>query len=283
MYGAQDPGNWQSFTNRADVKGLPLNEQKDQFLKEQINFQNMMEAIRAQAHVGGIRNNPIVNVAFNGDLDVISGFTSSLLVNYTFPVTVIQAGIPTIKVPNGLQGNGNESTITYGYVSSPSPTSLLFTYSQLGNANGQGDIGANELAVNTELFGAITTSPSTPVEDTYTSVVGTYNSGAGGTGGQDIDATIEVSALQTVTSIIVTGNSSGVFQPGNTLTFAGSDLGGTGSLIVTLRAADITGDTLAFTATTDVNIEGGSIVNASDGRPPYAIFRSNVTKTALAE
>ena len=169
------------------------------------------------------------------------------------------------------------------YVSSPSPTSLLFTYSQLGNANGQGDIGANELAVNTELFGAITTSPSTPVEDTYTSVVGTYNSGAGGTGGQDIDATIEVSALQTVTSIIVTGNSSGVFQPGNTLTFAGSDLGGTGSLIVTLRAADITGDTLAFTATTDVNIEGGSIVNASDGRPPYAIFRSNVTKTALAE
>jgi hypothetical protein len=283
MYGAQDPGNWQSFTNRADVKGLPLNEQKDQFLKEQINFQNMMEAIRAQAHVGGIRNNPIVNVAFNGDLDVISGFTSSLLVNYTFPVTVIQAGIPTIKVPNGLQGNGNESTITYGYVSSPSPTSLLFTYSQLANANGQGDIGANELAVNTELFGAITTSPSTPVEDTYTSVVGTYNSGAGGTGGQDIDATIEVSALQTVTSIIVTGNSSGVFQPGNTLTFAGSDLGGTGSLIVTLRAADITGDTLAFTATTDVNIEGGSIVNASDGRPPYAIFRSNVTKTALAE
>lgn len=283
MYGAQDPGNWQSFTNRADVKGLPLNEQKDQFLKEQINFQNMMEAIRAQAHVGGIRNNPIVNVAFNGDLDVISGFTSSLLVNYTFPVTVIQAGIPTIKVPNGLQGNGNESTITYGYVSSPSPTSLLFTYSQLGNANGQGNIGANELAVNTELFGAITTSPSTPVEDTYTSVVGTYNSGAGGTGGQDIDATIEVSALQTVTSIIVTGNSSGVFQPGNTLTFAGSDLGGTGSLIVTLRAADITGNTLAFTATTDVNIEGGSIVNASDGRPPYAIFRSNVTKTALAE
>ena len=282
MYGAQDPGNWQSFTNRADVKGLPLNEQKDQFLKEQVNFQNMMEAIRAQAHVGGIRNNPIVNVAFNGtDLDVISGFTSGLLVNYTFPVTV--TGIPTIKVPNGLQGNGNESTITYGYSSSPSPTSLLFTYTQAANANGQGDIGANELAVNTELFGAITTSPSTPVQDTYTSVVGTYNSGAGGTGGQDIDATIEVSALQTVTSIIVTGNSSGVFQPGNTLTFAGSDLGGTGSLIVTLRAADITGDTLAFTATTDVNIEGGSIVNASDGRPPYAIFRSNVTKTALAE
>lgn len=282
MYGAQDPGNWQSFTNRADVKGLPLNEQKDQFLKEQVNFQNMMEAVRAQSHVGGIRNNPIVNVAFNGtDLDVISGFTSGLLVNYTFPVTV--TGTPTIKVPNGLQGNGNESTITYGYSSSPSPTSLLFTYTQAANANGQGDIGANELAVNTELFDAITTSPSTPVEDTYTSVVGTYNSGAGGTGGQDIGATIEVSALQTVTSIIVTSNSSGVFQPGNTLTFAGSDLGGTGSLIVTLRAADITGDTLAFTATTDVNIEGGSIVNASDGRPPYARFRSNVTKTALAE
>jgi hypothetical protein len=282
MYGAQDPGNWQSFTNRADVKGLPLNEQTDQFLKEQINFQNMMEAVRAQSHVGGIRNNPIVNVAFNGtDLDVISGFTSGLLVNYTFPVTV--TGTPTIKVPNGLQGNGNESTITYGYSSSPSPTSLLFTYTQAANANGQGDIGANELAVNTELFDAITTPPSTPAEDTYTDVVGTYNSGAGGTGGQDISATIEVSALQTVTSIIVTANSSGVFQPGNTLTFAGSDLGGTGSLIVTLRAADITGDTLAFTATTDVNIEGGSIVNASDGRPPYARFRSNVTKTALAE
>ena len=48
MYGAQDPGNWQSFTNRADVKGLPLNEQKDQLespFRHESRFQNSCAVI----------------------------------------------------------------------------------------------------------------------------------------------------------------------------------------------------------------------------------------------
>ena len=281
MYGAQDPGNWQSYKNREDNKTLSLTEQKDKFLREQINYTNMMEAVRAQSHVGGIRNNPIVNVAFNGtDLDIISGFTSGLLVNYTFPVTV--TGTPTIKVPNGLQGNGTESTITYGYSSSPSPTSLLFTYTQAASATNTGDIAANVISVGVDLVG----QGGTVVDPTGTVVDGDYSLDGTGytTDGSGTGATFAITISAGVIDIVAPTVAGTLFIPGEIITFndavfgAGS-LGGSVSVDVTA----LTGDTLAFTATTDVNIEGGSIVNASDGRPPYAVFRSNVTKTALAE
>ena len=111
MYGAQDPGNWQSFKTRQDIQSLPLMEQKSKFIQEQVNFDNAMAAFSAQAHVGGIQYNPILSIAFDGSpLNAISGFTSGLEVTYTHDVTV--TGIPSIVVPNGQQGGGSSSSGT---------------------------------------------------------------------------------------------------------------------------------------------------------------------------
>ena len=59
MYGAQDPGNWQSFLKRQDNTGLPIMEAKSKYLMEQINFDNMMN-FQSQNHVAGIPATTIV-------------------------------------------------------------------------------------------------------------------------------------------------------------------------------------------------------------------------------
>ena len=38
----RDPGPWLQFVKRTDVKDLNLNEQKSQFLKEQLQFQDFL-------------------------------------------------------------------------------------------------------------------------------------------------------------------------------------------------------------------------------------------------
>lgn len=54
-----DPGSWHYFTQRADMKNKSLNKQKSQFLKEQINHQNLMAVIaNANASSGGISPTP---------------------------------------------------------------------------------------------------------------------------------------------------------------------------------------------------------------------------------
>jgi len=278
MYGAQDPGNWQSFTNRPDVKNLPLMEQKSRFLREQNDYQNLMESVRAQVNVGGINNNPIVSVAFDGaQLNSISGFTSQFLVTYTHPIVV--TGTPTITIPNGQQGNGTASTIQYDYnAGSSTLITAKFDYTQAANANGTGLVAANVLTLNNELAAGITGQPTTPVDDTYVTETLTWATGTGGVGGVDITATVVV-AGGVVTSVIATA-ATGVYQPGNTLTLAGTNLGGTGNLVVTLLDADFTGDTLLLSSQT--SILGGSIVNASDNRPAPSYFSNGATKTAIA-
>jgi hypothetical protein len=278
MYGAQDPGNWQSFTNRPDVKNLPLMEQKSRFLREQNDYQNLMESVRAQVNVGGINNNPIVSVAFDGaQLNSISGFTSQFLVTYTHPIVV--TGTPTITIPNGQQGNGTASTIQYDYnAGSSTLITAKFDYTQAANANGTGLVAANVLTLNNELAAGITGQPTTPVDGTYVTETLTWATGTGGVGGVDITATVVV-AGGVVTSVIATA-ATGVYQPGNTLTLAGTNLGGTGNLVVTLLDADFTGDTLLLSSQT--SILGGSIVNASDNRPAPLYFSNGATKTAIA-
>ena len=55
MYGAQDPGNWQSFLKRQDNAGLPIMEAKSKFLQEQMNFDSLVNfATQAQTNTGGI-------------------------------------------------------------------------------------------------------------------------------------------------------------------------------------------------------------------------------------
>ena len=280
MYGAQDPGNWQSFKTRQDIQSLPLMEQKSKFIQEQVNFDNAMAAFSAQAHVGGIQYNPILSIAFDGSqLNAISGFTSGLEVTYTHDVTV--TGIPSIIVPNGLQGGGSGAAISYTFDSAISSKVLFFTYTQAASANGTGLVAANVLTLDNELAAGITGQPTTPVDNTYVTETLTWATGTGGVGGVDITATIVV-AGNTVTSVIATA-ATGVYQPGNTLTLAGTNLGGTGNLVVTLLDADFTGDILNLAGGDRyIALNGGSI-NSVGGRPARDVFAvSGINDTAIA-
>ena len=73
-------------------------------------------------------------------------------------------------------------------------------------------------------------------------------------------------------------------QPGNTITFAGSDLGGSGSLIVTLRSDDLTGDILTNDAGTIQLSGGATIVNENDEKAADLNYGGSdpATKTATA-
>ncbi len=261
-----DPGNWHSFIQRRDNTSLSLMEAKRKYLKEQLEYESFMnmqlarlEMNRQARLVQGGAGNPdgfedITSWMWSqGVMDVSAGFTAQIQFEFESDIDYVNSGTDMVHVlvPNGQQGNGTAATVPFTASNVIEADNVVqFTYIQAPSANGTGVIGANELAVSTQLFGSISASPTTPVEGTYTTVSGTWATGTGGTGGQDIAATIQVSALQTVTSISVTNNSNGVFQPGNTITFAGSDLGGGGSLVVTLVQADLTGDAVGYTAGT---------------------------------
>ena len=147
MYGAQDPGNWQVFKTRQDIKPLPLMEQKSKFIQEQLNFDNAMAEFASQAQVAGISYNPIESIVFDGTpLNTISGFTAGLEVTFKNDITV--TGVPSIVVPNGQQGGGSSSSVTYTFDSAISSKVLFFTYVQAANVNGTGAIAANGIRPN---------------------------------------------------------------------------------------------------------------------------------------
>ena len=282
MYGAQDPGNWQVFKTRQDIKPLPLMEQKSKFIQEQLNFDNAMAEFTAQAQAAGIPYNPIESIVFDGTpLNTISGFTAGLEVTFKNDITV--TGVPSIVVPNGQQGGGSSSSVTYTFDSAISSKVLFFTYVQAANANGTGAIAANGIRANEGL--SITAQPTAPVVDTYTDVL-EWATGTGGVGGVDVDATIAVGTIpgvgNRVASVIVTNSNGGTFQPGNTLSIAGTALGGTGTLVCTILASDLTGDVLTLSGGDRfIALNGGSI-NSVGGRPASDVFTSSESDTATA-
>ena len=282
MYGAQDPGNWQVFKTRQDIKPLPLMEQKSKFIQEQLNFDNAMAEFASQAQVAGIPYNPIESIVFDGTpLNTISGFTAGLEVTFRNDITV--TGVPSIVVPNGQQGGGSSSSVTYTFDSAISSKVLFFTYVQAANANGTGAIAANGIKPNEGLI--ITTQPTAPGNGIYTDVMA-WATGTGGVGGVDVDATIEVATAvpvgPRVASVQVTNSNGGTFQPGNTLSIAGTALGGTGTLVCTILASDLTGDVLTLSGGDRfIALNGGSI-NSVGGRPASDVFTSSESDTATA-
>ena len=282
MYGAQDPGNWQVFKTRQDIKPLPLMEQKSKFIQEQLNFDNAMAEFASQAQAAGIPYNPIESIVFDGTpLNTISGFTAGLEVTFRNDITV--TGVPSIVVPNGQQGGGSSSSVTYTFDSAISSKVLFFTYVQAANANGTGAIAANGIRANEGL--SITAQPTAPVVDTYTDVL-EWATGTGGVGGVDVDATIAVGTIpgvgNRVASVQVTNSNGGTFQPGNTLSIAGTALGGTGTLVCTILASDLTGDVLTLSGGDRfIALNGGSI-NSVGGRPASDVFTSSESDTATA-
>jgi hypothetical protein len=145
MYGAQDPGNWQSFLKRQDNTGLPIMEAKSKYLMEQMNFDNMMN-FQSQNHVAGIPANPIVSVAFSGaTLATVTGFTSDITVTYTHPVSV-SGGTPQLSVANDQIGGGSTTTVDYDYSSGTGTTALVFQYIQAANLNGLLPVGSGKMS-----------------------------------------------------------------------------------------------------------------------------------------
>lgn len=281
MYGAQDPGNWQSFTNRPDVKNLPLMEQKSRFLREQNDYQNLMESVRAQVNVGGINNNPIVSVAFAGDdLDTITGFTSQLLVTYTFPVT-IEGSSPVITVANGQQGGGSAASISYGYnAGSSTLVTLRFDYVQSASATNTGVIAANVISVGVDLVG----QGGTVVNPTGTVVDGDYSLDGTGytTDGNGTGATFAVTVSGGVIDIVAPTIAGTLFIPDEIITFNDAVFGA-GSLggSISVDYTALTGDILSLSGKN--SIEGGVVSNVSDKRPVQGTLTKGATKTATAE
>jgi len=281
MYGAQDPGNWQSFTNRPDVKNLPLMEQKSRFLREQNDYQNLMESVRAQVNVGGINNNPIVSVAFAGDdLDTITGFTSQLLVTYTFPVT-IEGSSPVITVANGQQGGGSAASISYGYnAGSSTLITLRFDYVQSASATNTGVIAANVISVGVDLVGqggSIVFPTGTVVDGDYLLDGTDYTTDGNGTG-----ATFAVTVSGGIIDIVAPTIAGTLFIPDEIITFD-DGVFGAGSLggSISVDYTALTGDILSLSGKN--SIEGGVVSNVSDKRPVQGTLTKGATKTATAE
>ena len=296
IYTSENPGPWQKWITKPENAQLNIQEARSKYLKEQLLFEQQYQNYminqastlnwNGQFAQGGPSSNTIMsNSGFSaGALATISGFTSTITLQYEQPVRV--SGTPQIFVGNGQEGGGSAALVTYDFSSlSASGRSLTFSYTQAASANGTGVVARHVLPIDGQLFDAITQQATSPTQGSKTGISGVYASGAGGSGGSNITADIEISALQTATSIIVKSIvGTDTFQPGNTITFAGSDLGGSGSLIVTLRSDDLTGDILTNDAGTIQLSGGATIVNENDEKAADLNYGGSdpATKTATA-
>ena len=101
---AADPGNWQSFLIREDVKSLSPAEQKKKYLTEQLQFEDFMaqqrylqsmsiNSLTNQLHQGGgFATNPVLSANFNGTIQAITGNTTQIDLVFNEAVTINTAG-----------------------------------------------------------------------------------------------------------------------------------------------------------------------------------------------
>ena len=292
MYGAQDPGNWQSFLKRQDNVGLPIMEAKSKYLMERMNFDNMMN-FQSQNHVAGIPANPIVSVAFSGaTLATVTGFTSDITVTYTHPVSV-SGGTPQLSVANDQTGGGSTTTVDYDYSSGTGTTALVFQYIQATNLNGLLPVGSGKMSTSsTDLANVVqatltsnTLDAATPSAGT-TGVSGVVTVGTGGnTAFEDVVMTIDISADGTVNSALITSVASeatSYFVPGNIVTIDNTEIAGasSGTVVYTLLAGALANDII--TSPQAYTMNGAEILTTSVSRPPAVELLAQDSKTSIA-
>lgn len=292
MYGAQDPGNWQSFLKRQDNVGLPIMEAKSKYLMEQMNFDNMMN-FQSQNHVAGIPANPIVSVAFSGaTLATVTGFTSDITVTYTHPVSV-SGGTPQLSVANDQIGGGSTTTVDYDYSSGTGTTALVFQYIQATNLNGLLPVGSGKMSTgSTDLANGAqatltsnTLDAATPSAGT-TGVSGVVTVGTGGnTAFEDVVMTIDISADGTINSALITSVASeatSYFVPGNVVTIDNTEIAGasSGTVVYTLLAGGLVNDII--TSPQAYTMNGAEILTTSVSRPPAVELLAQDSKTSIA-
>jgi hypothetical protein len=267
---SEDPGPWLNWMKRPENKSLNINEARIKYNREQMLFneqqnayiatqifQNQQAALQADMSPNaGFTKNQVTRVQFVlNSLKAIPENTGSIVVGFQHPVTV--TGTPQITVQNGQQGGGSAATFPYSYVSGTGTNAMLFQHNHAAAPNNDSGIAAHVLTLDRNNTGQITSQPTTPTDDTYVTETLTWAQGTGGTGGNDVTATVVVQDSE-VFNIIITDNAGGVFSPGNTLTLAGSNLGGSGNLVTTLRNQDLTGDIITIDGQT-IALNGGTI------------------------
>jgi hypothetical protein len=296
---AADPGNWQSFVLREDVKTLPVSEQRKKYLTEQLQFEDFMaqqrylqsmsiNSLTNQLHQGGgFATNPVLSANFNGTIQAITGNTTQIDLVFNEAVTINTAGgTPYIDVPNNQAGGGVTTPVRYTYYESSGETNMRFEHVHAANAGG---VAAATLTATTSLESSISsTTLSGATGGVQTGVTFTYAQGTGVSGGgANISCDIIVSGGgTTLDEITIDGTiPSGLYYPGNTFTAnaAAIGAGGTGQVVVTLVAGDLQGDVLTLVGT-DVTLNGGYIYSTENG-PSYPLdpeYTSTDTTTVSA-
>ena len=265
MYKQENPGHWLNWLKKPEDSKLPVLEAKQKYLREQLMYEqqynSFVEAQRAvQLNVvnGGTVFNGIVDTYLDQTpvFQSITGNTQTLKVNFKLPVDV--TGTPTVTATNSQSGGGSAATFAYSYTSGTGTKSLTFEHVHPASPNNDAGAAANVLPQYKQLYNSITTQPTTATADTYVGETMTWAQGTGGTGGGDVLVSIVVGDLEIVDSVFTDAINLSSFSPGNTLTLAGSNLGGTGNLVITLTADDLEGDVISI-GTQTLALNGGSI------------------------
>jgi len=291
------PGDWRSFLKRNDIRNLSLQEQKKKYLIEQLQFEDFVSqqaisqqlafnSLSAQNRVAGNVDNKVVSATFNATPALQSITTNTTFIDVLFEKNVLvdtSGGTPTISVTNGKQGGGSVSPVIYTYVANASQSKTVrFSHTHPATATNDGGIAAHVIAVGADLAGSATGTIVGGVANPYNGVPFTGLAGA-----SDIvaDVILDGGGVLSNITFVSQATPSYAFKPGDQLTIDAAALGtGTsGTVTVTLIAADLTGDILTMVGST-IAENGGEIYSAANN-PDAQLnlsYTSTSTKTAVA-
>lgn len=306
VYTQESPGQWSTWYKKPQNKDLSILEAKRKFLKEQLLFEQQYASfVQAQQQFlaqsanqteGGVTFNEVTgtNFVLNPVFQSITANTQSIDVHFGMPVEV--TGTPRITVTNNQAGGGSAATFTFNHTgfASGATNVLRFEHNHPAYTDNDGGAAANRVLVGSSLFDTITSDPTSTVEGDYTTVAQVAQ-GAGGDAGNitNISCSVSISALQTVTAFTITADpNDAALDIGNTVTIAGSILGGGGNLVATIAQENLKGDVISLGSQL-IDLNGGTIITAGGNTqttdtirrqgaaPSLAIIGSN-TKTVVA-
>ena len=281
------PGPWIAFTQRKDVKDLPLMEQRQVYLKEQLFFEDFAaqqayalqnyQTINANQHsAGAVLGNVVDAVRFSGSFTALTA--NDTFIDVEFAKSVEVTGAPRIIAVNGQQGGGTVAAVTYSFLEILGDDNdiVRFRHQHGSFPNGNGGVRAGVIGVGDDLVGSAaftgTAGDSGAVSGvTFTTATGTGGSAGPATSVFDVIIAGGLSALSEI-SFVSNSDSSAPYTPGNTLSAdaaalaaAGASDAGTLDTVITVAAGDLTGDILTLTGTS-IDLNGGSIFNeGNDG------------------
>jgi hypothetical protein len=294
----ENPGNWQTFVLRQDVKDLPVDQQRKKYLTEQLQYEDfisqqryLQEMSRIQLNnqlrnAGGFATNPIISAEFNQNfapINTITGETSQIQILFKEPITVDSSGgAPYIDAINDQLGGGTASTVRFTYYESSGNTNMRFQHVHPANAGG---IAAATIAAGADLVASSTSTLSGASGGPQTDVPFAYQVGTGiSDEGQNITADVIVAGGGTALSSITfkTSESAALYYPGNQLVVDAADIGagGTGTVTVTLTANDLQGDTLSLVGT-NIVMNGATVYSQANG-PDYPLDPTFESTSTLA-